>query len=434
MTSVSKSLTGGADASPANRARAYSKEELDSLRREGEHLLRVGGDAVARERSNTSPMLYFGSGSDGAGQDHDEDADSDLVASPTVGNSPERVVADELQDGKLHTVEPARTGSNSSNDSIGHSRPRAGSCSSSHSESSDSDSDSDGNGVSLEAEGEETYISTDFDFVDFNPDTDFHTARQLLTKSIWAPFGVSELASAIIEQVEVGTVVKVNGESVCGFATIMNMNAKPIAGASKKIREFLLRGCPEENGVKKKMASVLAAGESGSTMTGYYITEQMVNVPNEMAPALQRCVLDDLEWAVGSQNTGMTKEKKAELNFKYVIMVSPVFVVNRGGSNSTRDAGAFGALVGGGKKKKRQKKKQRTDASRGSSEQVYYVKYQDEILRDFAVLSYTTSLPKGGGRVPRQMGRFGNEKALVMLLETSQLSRSAQRLEEAIRQ
>ena len=38
----------------------YTKEELESLRREGEHLLRVGGEQVARERSNTSPLIYPG--------------------------------------------------------------------------------------------------------------------------------------------------------------------------------------------------------------------------------------------------------------------------------------------------------------------------------------------------------------------------------------
>ena len=73
MTSISSSFNGAhrsrINSNTSNHSRAeeiprdnseYTKEELERLRMEGEHLLRVGGQEVARERSNTSPMVYPG--------------------------------------------------------------------------------------------------------------------------------------------------------------------------------------------------------------------------------------------------------------------------------------------------------------------------------------------------------------------------------------
>ena len=73
MTSISSSFNGAhrsrINSSTSNHSRTeeiphdnseYTKEELERLRMEGEHLLRVGGQEVARERSNTSPMVYPG--------------------------------------------------------------------------------------------------------------------------------------------------------------------------------------------------------------------------------------------------------------------------------------------------------------------------------------------------------------------------------------
>ena len=386
----------------------YTEEELETLRREGEHLLRVGAEAVARERSNTSPMLYFGSGSDdggqgrnGGGDDDDDDADeqqrNNLNATPVKISSTKTITST-----KLHAVQPAGSSKRALEDGE------------EGSDSSDSD-DSDDAGISLGADGSGATVNIEFDFVDFN-DKCFHMTRQLVSNSVWAGFGTSEMTNAIVDQVEVGTVVKMDEIAICGFATALSTKLPAIKGASKKIKSFLQRTCPEKSGAA--LSTLLS-----SAKVGYFINGGLVNVPMELAPALHRCFLEDLEWSQQAK-TGLPEEKRKLLNFDHLIMLSPVYVI--GGGNQA----ALGSGSGSKKKKKRRRKKQKMGHSAGPNEEkVYYVKYEDEILREHATISYTTALPSQSGEARRLSG-FGSEKCLVMVIEKSKLSECIPRLQK----
>ncbi len=435
---------------------AYTQDELDSLRREGEHLLRVGGEQVARERSNTSPMVYPG----------DSDADDDISYSNSnkkKSHSDSDSDDDNVTNNNSNTGEAQYTQSNSNatNDSntivIGpvlppHRRSESGNSTSSTSSkssskkhknksekrhrstsdlsnnddllssSSSSDDEEDDAGISLNPSDSNNIVDVNFDFVDFN-ESYFHMTRQLISNSAWASFGVSEITNAVIDQVAVGTVIKVD-EAITGFITALNIDNSHIKHSSKEIQKFLLSSCPNKARMEQILSLNLSTHDKQSV--GYLISERLVNLPSELSPALHRSFLDDVEWASGS-TSGINDVLRKELSFKYLILFSTVYIMG-GNSNSKKKK----------KKKKRSNKKQKTgNDNNGSSnnEQIYYVKFEDEILRDSATLSYTCPLRTSGiDTEPRSMGPFGVESCLVMVLEVGKLKGCVERLSLLVQQ
>ena len=71
---------------------------------------------------------------------------------------------------------------------------------------------------------------------DFN-ESCFHMTRQLISNSAWASFGVSEITNAVIDQVAVGTVIKVD-EAITGFITALNINNKNILKYFDRVLEI----------------------------------------------------------------------------------------------------------------------------------------------------------------------------------------------------
>ena len=92
--------------------------------------------------------------------------------------------------------------------------------------------------------------------------------RQLISNSAWASFGVSEITNAVIDQVAVGTVIKVD-EAITGFITALNINNKNIKQSSKEMQKFLLRTCPNA----QKMNQILSNNRQN---VGVLISERLV--------------------------------------------------------------------------------------------------------------------------------------------------------------
>ena len=263
-------------------------------------------------------------------------------------------------------------------------------------------------------------VDVNFDFVDFN-ESCFHMTRQLISNSAWASFGVSEITNAVIDQVAVGTVIKVD-EAITGFITALNINNKNIKQSSKEMQKFLLHTCPNA----QKMNEILSNNRQN---VGVLISERLVNLPSELSPAMHRSFLDDIEWASGN-TSGLNDSLRKELSFDYLIVFSTVYIT---GGNSNSSSGSKKKKK---KKKKRSKKKQKiSNDGSGTNEQIYYVKFEDEILRDSATLSYTCPLRTSGiDTEPRSMGPFGIESCLVMVLEIGKLKGCVERLSLLVQQ
>ena len=245
--------------------------------------------------------------------------------------------------------------------------------------------------------------------------------RQLISNSIWSTFGVSEITNAVVDQVAVGTVIKVD-EAITGFITALNIDNVKMKHSANEIKTFLLRTCPDA----QKMNQIFTMNQSSKQSVGFLISERLVNLPSELSPALHRSFLDDVEWANGNAS-GLSEKKRNELSFNYLIVLSTVYIT--GSSSSSKKK----------KKKKRGKKKQKISNQQnvgdGGKEQIYYVKFEDEILRDSATYSYTCPLPtKGADTEPRSMGSFGVESCLVMVLEVNKLKGCVERMSRLVEQ
>ena len=245
--------------------------------------------------------------------------------------------------------------------------------------------------------------------------------RQLISNSIWSTFGVSEITNAVVDQVAVGTVIKVD-EAITGFITALNIDSVKMKLSANEIKQFLLRTCPDA----QKMNQIFTMNQSSKQSVGFLISERLVNLPSELSPALHRSFLDDVEWANGN-TSGLSEKKRNELSFNYLIVLSTVYIT---GSNSNSKKK---------KKKKRGKKKQKLSNQQNpgdaGKEQIYYVKFEDEILRDSATYSYTCRLPtKGADTEPRSMGSFGVESCLVMVLEVNKLKGCVERMSRLVEQ
>ena len=151
-------------------------------------------------------------------------------------------------------------------------------------------------------------FQVEFQFFDPEED-DFHSVRDLLCGGTlgFADLDFSGLANSIVDQVNIGTMVKSGAEeatdakaakagdededevTLCGMLTILNLRQFRDEAWCKSLLGLL------ESKAKEKQFLNWTKGEVNQV--GLVISERFVNLPLELIPAMHNVILEDIQWS-----------------------------------------------------------------------------------------------------------------------------------------
>jgi hypothetical protein len=195
--------------------------------------------------------------------------------------------------------------------------------------SSDIDSDEDAIDLSVPTKvKKEDLLQVDFEFYD-PKDGDFHSIKQLLNKrlpQLCKGFYLSDLTSAIVEQSEVGTLVRVNGtEHVFAFATALPVNkAHNKSDFWNSMKNALVKKCPVD-----KIKQFTAAIEN--LQLGLLISERIFNIPDHLVSKIYENLQQDIQWAITSA-PDQTCRKTFDMD--HFLLLAPYSTDNAKNSNN----------------------------------------------------------------------------------------------------
>ena len=145
--------------------------------------------------------------------------------------------------------------------------------------------------------------------------------------------GASALASAIIAQPAVGTMVKVGDDvDVWAFATVLPWVAPSAAPYRKEMMRFLLSKCPDDEadapagelGAGSRRTRLQRALAGGCGRLGLLLSERMLNFPPELAPAIFASLLEDVAWARDQERAAEEGAAAAELD-DWLLCLAPCY-------------------------------------------------------------------------------------------------------------
>lgn len=221
---------------------------------------------------------------------------------------------------------------------------------------------------------DEEIVMVDFDFCD-PKEADFHGIKALLKSGICAHFNLSELADAVIRQTGVGTTIKVNDEDTV-FAVMSALNFASSCSSSPtllKMRDFLISSCTYAED-REVLSRALNRDAVDASSVALVLSERFVNMPPEISPVLLQGLLDDLTWA--AKNAGTNAEQRKPFTCNNFLFVSRCFV--DASKQRLRKKARFGDASGAA-----------AAAAAAGAPLVYHLRFEDEILQERAVLSFT---------------------------------------------
>ncbi|KAJ2518619.1 Mss4p nuclear export [Coemansia sp. RSA 1939] len=256
----------------------------------------------------------------------------------------------------------------------------------SSSSSSDDDSSSDDEGST---------VDVDFEF--FEPsEIDFHGLKSLLTSAFGddaQDFDISGLADLVLEQSEVGSTVKTDGEASdpYGIFTVLSLNRNNDVPVVRQIKDYLLKKAEKTRaGAYGRLADILNTPDNH---VGLLISERVVNVPPQVIAPMLRMLVDEMEGADSVDET---------YSFDYFLLLCPLYketesVADEGGSDSDSD-NAPGAkrskppLVSVRRHEKSSTRGSNNNNGNGAAEPgsllETYVYAEEEVIEEFAALKF----------------------------------------------
>eukprot|EP00898_Chlorokybus_atmophyticus_P000244 jgi/Chlat1/121/Chrsp1S03092 len=233
-------------------------------------------------------------------------------------------------------------------------------------ENDEEEADDDDTG-SLPSAGE---INVDFEFFDPKPG-DYHGIKALLRRYLGdIEWDIGGMADLIEGQSTVGTIIKTadnddEDDGPLGFITALNLCKHKEQACIKDVRKYMLKACKEED-VRKQLQAALAAPK-----TGLIVSERVVNCPPELVSPLHDALFDEICWATEDEPT---PEARAAFKFDQYIIMTRVLRDNAPKADQAK------------KLKKSKKTKQAT-------EEVIYIKPEDQVFQELATWSFTFPLP-----------------------------------------
>lgn len=153
----------------------------------------------------------------------------------------------------------------------------------------ESSSDFGSEDESEQSEGELTTSEVALDFDLTNPsEEDFHGVKQLLQGD-----GQSQLADLIVNQGNIGTLVKADNDDqhVCALATLLNPRQYDLASVTK---HMLQKARKAGDACHEQLKAVLGKKKH---QIGVLFSERVPNVPPDVFGPLHRNLLEDVEWS-----------------------------------------------------------------------------------------------------------------------------------------
>lgn len=158
-------------------------------------------------------------------------------------------------------------------------------------------------------------FEVEFEFFDPEED-DFHSVRDLLCSGTLGSLDLdfSSLANSIVDQVNIGTMVKSGVEeakrtetqeaaseeddvTLCGMLTILNLKQFAEEAWCKTL--FSLLKLRLDKSLQQCILGPTQA--SGKEQVGLIISERFVNLPLEVIPAMHNVILEDITWSCSTE-------------------------------------------------------------------------------------------------------------------------------------
>lgn len=351
---------------------------------------------------------------------------------------PEQEAAD--QPGELPVDEEGA--SDIPSDSGSDEEPSSGSSGS----SGDEDGSSSGPEVSDEPEAGDSDDPDAFDKIDVNfeffdpKESDFHGLKALLHSYLdGQQYDSSPLVDAIIQQSQVGTVVRTGAdEDPIAVMTVLNTQQHKGSGFMSHIKDRMLSKC-RDTAVKQQLSK--AWEQPG---TGLLINERLINSPPQLAPPLVQALFSEISWATEDEPT---QERRDAFKFKRYLLMTRVFcdplppeqaAAAAGGAGPSNSSGKNGGKppAGPGRPPKaprqqqhpaKKQKQQQQQGQQSPGPVVVYVRPEDEFFHQHASASFT--FPVEG----RAVGKDELQPLrLVMLLPASKVEAARAALDKVV--
>jgi BCCIP len=214
----------------------------------------------------------------------------------------------------------------------------------------------------------------DFEFNSVS-EQDFHGVSLILKNVLGGEYNGASLADTIVEQQNIGTVVKTGEDSaICCLGTVLNPHQYNTVEGVNQVKSFILKNSQKHGNEKViNLTKRLFDPSSANTVPGIVLKERLVNLPLQLSPGLHKVLLDDIAWSLSTE-AECPGDEIDFYRFTHYIFVS-YFLVDPSSSSTE------GRLVSQGKVKKRSK--QVTESSR------IYMHGEDETFLESAEGSFS---------------------------------------------
>ncbi|KAM7275278.1 hypothetical protein ACFE04_017144 [Oxalis oulophora] len=186
------------------------------------------------------------------------------------------------------------------------------------------DSDSEEENAESDSSEDEEFdgvVQADFAFFDPKP-SDFQGVKILLQSYLddkqWDLSGFVDL---ILEQTTVGTVIKIEDDEDEGLFSVisaLNLGRYKDHKCMEELKEYLLKGCQEEN-IKNNLKSFV--GEEAHSV-GLIVSQRVTNLPPQLLPPFYDGLFDEISWATEDEPT---KELQNSFRFKSYLILTKVY-------------------------------------------------------------------------------------------------------------
>lgn len=239
-------------------------------------------------------------------------------------------------------------------------------------------------------------VDVDFEF--FDPKTeDFHGVKALLRSYLDdTAWDLSSLVDIILGQSTVGTVIKTGEEeSPIGIITALNLGRYKDSNPMKSVYKFLKDNVSEP-------AKLEAIFDKQPSEVGLLISERLINIPEELAPPLYRGILDEIAWATEDEPS---KVLRNSFNFKQYLIISRNFQQLQRKKKVVKPSK---------KQKKQHKQESKWRDQEKVSEDIIYMKPEDELLHKLS--QWSCKFPVNSESAAAHEIRGLKQFRLVMLL------------------
>jgi BCCIP len=185
---------------------------------------------------------------------------------------------------------------------------------------------------------------------------DFHGVSLLLKNIVGGEYNGPSLADAIVDQQNIGTVVKTGeGSAICCLGTILNPHQYKSVEGVNQLLSFILTNA-QKYATEKMTILLKTITDTPRFIPGIVIKERLVNLPLQLSPNLHKVLIDDIAWSLSAE-AECPADEIDYYRFTHLIFLS-YFLVD------PHQAGNEGRLVSKGKVAERKKRKEVAESDR----------------------------------------------------------------------